>query len=154
MALALVLPPLLAFQCLDRHACRPSWRSWLSYAALAVVVASPWYAALALTQPGFIFDFFWHHHVVRFVAPFDHWEPVWFYLPALLLGLLPASLLLPGFAWFLTRRSRRIAAQRTAALGLFVLAFLWALLFFSASGCKRPTYLLPAYPALALALGC
>jgi hypothetical protein len=44
--------------------------------------------------------------------------------------------------------------QRTGALGVFLLAGLWCLLFFSASGCKRPSYILPAMPPLALALGC
>jgi hypothetical protein len=35
-----------------------------------------------------------------------------------------------------------------------MLAGLGCLLFFSASGCKRPSYILPAMPPLALALGC
>jgi hypothetical protein len=34
-----------------------------------------------------------------------------------------------------------------------VLAFLTCLLFFSLSGCKRPAYILPAFPTLALVLG-
>jgi hypothetical protein len=37
---------------------------------------------------------------------------------------------------------------------LFLLAALWSLAFFSASGCKRPSYILPVMPPLALALGC
>src|SRR5262249_26036781 len=35
VALVLVAVPLLAYQALDRRACRPSWRPWLAYAALA-----------------------------------------------------------------------------------------------------------------------
>jgi hypothetical protein len=34
-----------------------------------------------------------------------------------------------------------------------LLAGLWCVLFFSLSGCKLPTYILPAFPFLALALG-
>ena len=154
IALVLVGPPLLGFQVLDARICRPAWRPWLAYLALALAVAAPWYAAVALVQPGFLTDFFWHHHVVRFLEPFDHQEPAWFYLPGLLLALFPWSLLLPGLVWFVVRHSRRVAARRPSALGFFLLAFLGPLLFFSAAGCKRPTYVLPVLPPLALALGC
>jgi dolichol-phosphate mannosyltransferase len=102
----------------------------------------------------FAASFFWKHNVVRFLAPFDHVEPVWFYLPGLLLGMLPWTLLLPGMARFLGKRSARSAARRPAALGFFLLAGLGELLFFSAAGCKRPAYVLPVLPPLALALGC
>ena len=46
------------------------------------------------------------------------------------------------------------ARRRPAALGFFLLSSLLCLVFFSASGCKRPAYILPAMPPLALALGC
>jgi hypothetical protein len=49
---------------------------------------------------------------------------------------------------------RRPLPQRAEALGVFLLAGLWSVAFFSASGCKRPCYILPAMPPLALALGC
>jgi hypothetical protein len=39
-------------------------------------------------------------------------------------------------------------------LGFFLLASLLCFVFFSASGCKRPAYILPAMPPFALALGC
>jgi len=38
-------------------------------------------------------------------------------------------------------------------LCFFLLAGLWCLLVFSLGGCKRPSYILPAIPPLALALG-
>jgi hypothetical protein len=62
--------------------------------------------------------------------------------------------LLPGLVRFLLRHSRRTAQRRPPALGFFLLAFGWAFLFFSAAGCKRATYILPALPPLMLALGC
>src|SRR5436190_23572730 len=46
-----------------------------------------------------------------------------------------------------------MAATRTPELGFALLAGLWCVLFFSLSGCKLPTYILPAFPFLALALG-
>jgi hypothetical protein len=91
---------------------------------------------------------------VRFLLPFDHEEPFWFDLPELALSLLPWVLLVPGLVRFLARRDADTAARRTPALGFFLLAAGWAVFFFSAAGCKRPVYLLPAFPPLTLALGC
>ena len=42
---------------------------------------------------------------------------------------------------------------RSVALGFWLLSGLWCALFFSLSGCKLPTYVLPAFPFLTLALG-
>src|SRR5207253_338054 len=149
VALALVAVPVLAFQQLDRRTARLG-RWWLAYLGVAIGLAGPWYLAVALTQGEFAGHFLWRHNVVRYLAPFDHEEPFWFYLPTLLLGTLPWSLLLPPLVAFLGRRSVRTAARRPAALGFFLLAAVWCLVFFSLSGSKRPGYILPALPPLAL----
>ena len=153
VALVLCALPLCTFQALDPRMARPSRRSWMAFLALAFGIAGPWYLAVALIDPGFLHYFFWKHNIVRFVAPFDHAEPFWFHLPGLLLGMLPWTLLLPDLVRHLCRRSRRTAQRRPAALGFFLLAGLWGLLFFSLSGCKRTVYILPVLPPLALALG-
>jgi 4-amino-4-deoxy-L-arabinose transferase-like glycosyltransferase len=153
VALVLVTGPLLALPLLDPRLARPGWRAGVGYVAVAVLVAAPWYLAVMRASPDFAGYFFWKHNLVRFVTPFDHARPAWFYLPGLLTGLLPWSLLLPGLGMLLLSRSRRAPARRPAALGVVLFSFAWILLFFSAAGCKRPTYLLPALPPLALALG-
>jgi hypothetical protein len=84
----------------------------------------------------------------------DHEEPAWFYLPSVLLGMLPWTLLLVPLARFLARRKAAVAARRPGALGVALLAFAWGLLFFSLAGSKRAGYLVPVLPPLALALGC
>jgi dolichol-phosphate mannosyltransferase len=154
VALVLVAGPVLALAFLDRRGARLRVRDGLVYLVTAGMVALPWYAAIVYREPRFVVSFFWTHNVVRFLQPFDHEEPFWFYAPWLALGLLPWALLLPGLARFLARRDAATAAQRTPALGFFLLAAAWTVFFFSASGCKRPVYLLPALPTLALALGC
>jgi 4-amino-4-deoxy-L-arabinose transferase-like glycosyltransferase len=106
-----------------------------------------------LARPDFAVSFFWKHNVLRFIAPFDHAKPIWFYLPGLALGLLPWALLIPGLVILLMKRGGQSARQRPAELGFVLGSFIWMLIFFSAAGCKRPTYLLPALPPLALALG-
>jgi dolichol-phosphate mannosyltransferase len=153
VALALVAVPVLAYQLLDRRTAPLRWPAWLAYVAVAGALAGPWYLTAAATDPEFADYFFWRHNVLRFVAPFDHEEPTWFYVPGLLLGMLPWSLLLPSLVKSLGRRTGPEAAERPAALGFFLLSALWCLLFYSAAGCKRPGYILPAMPPLALALG-
>jgi dolichol-phosphate mannosyltransferase len=154
VALALVGVPVVAYRLLEPRCARVGTLGWAALPAVAAAVAAPWYVGVMVQEPEFAAYFFWRHNVVRFLAPFDHGKPVWFHLPGLLLGMLPWALLLPGLARFLARRSSRTAARRPAALGFFLLASLWGLLFFSLAGSKRPVYILPAMPPLALALGC
>jgi dolichol-phosphate mannosyltransferase len=154
VALALVLVPVLVYQALDARAARLGVRPWLVYGATAVGLALPWYLILAATDPDFLGYFFWKHNLMRFVAPFDHAKPVWFYLPEVLLGMLPWSLLLIPLVKFLGRHPEAGEARRPAALGFFLLAGLWSLLFYSLAGSKRAGYILPVMPPLALALGC
>ena len=71
----------------------------------------------------------------------------------LLAGLLPGSLLTWGLLRFLFSGRERNARWRTPELGYFVLAGSWCVLFFSLSSCKLPTYVLPAFPPLALKSG-
>jgi dolichol-phosphate mannosyltransferase len=148
VALVLTGVPIVVYLFLDRQAERPRWWAWLAYGMVAIGVAAPWYIAIVLADPSFADYFFWRHNVERFVSPFDHQEPFWFYVPGLLLGMLPWTLLLPGMLHCLGR------SDRPAALLFFAPAFLWCVLFFSLAGCKRPGYVLPAMPLLALGLGC
>ena len=154
VALVLVGVPVVLYRLLDRRCPRLSLAYGIVYVAVVLALAGPWFVAAAWADGGFTGYFFWTHNIVRFVAPFDHAEPVWYFVPGLLLGLLPWTLLLPGLVRFLGRRSARSAARRSPALGFFMLTFAAAFAFFSASGCKRPAYILPALPPLALALGC
>ncbi len=154
VALVLIGSPLLLYTFLEPRCARPSLRDWSIYIFAATALAAPWYIAVMMQMPDFAYTFFWRHHVERFLTPFDHEKPAWFYLPGLVAGMLPWTLLLPGFLRFLSRRSLRAARRRSPALGFFLLSSLLCLVFFSASGCKRPAYILPAMPPFALALGC
>src|SRR5207245_10200783 len=125
VALALVLVPAALFQLLDRRCSRAAVRAWAAYLAVALAVAGPWYVAMAARNPEAAADFFWLHHVQRYLEPLDHQEPPWFFLPGLLLGTLPWSLLLLPLGQWLLRRSRVAAARRPPALGFCRLAVVW-----------------------------
>ncbi|MSQ92969.1 MAG: glycosyltransferase [Gemmataceae bacterium] len=153
VALLLIAVPLLALAFLDRRCRLLSKVECCIYLGIVLLVAGPWFVVMAWQAPGAAGTFFWLHNLTRYLAPLDHEKPAWFYVPSLLLGMLPWTLLLVPLLPYLARRSQRMGKRRPAALGVFVLAFLWCVLFFSASGCKRPGYILPAFPLLALVLG-
>jgi len=153
IAIILLAPPLVGY-CWLTKGCRPiDWLHWLILGMCTLAVVAPWYVGMCLRIPTFARYFFWEQNVVRFLSPFDHQRPVWFYLPILLAGLLPVSILAIPFFRFLLSGNEKEAESRSPALGFMVLAGGWCVLFFTLSGCKLPTYILPAFPFLALALG-
>jgi 4-amino-4-deoxy-L-arabinose transferase-like glycosyltransferase len=119
-------------------------RMRLAMLVTGAVVAAPWYILCELRNgPVFWNEFFWKHHVDRFLHPtLDHPQPWWFYLPVLLAGLFPwiplAGLLL---------RPRTYREDRIRFLVLWLLV---GLVFFSAAQNKLPGYVLPLMPVLAI----
>lgn len=118
----------------------------------AGVVTLPWAALVQVREPDFWRFFFWHEHVDRFLGRLgeQHPEPWWYFLAATPVLLLPWTFLVPALPW------RQMAAERgTVRRRLGVFCAIWAgctYLLFSASGGKLLTYVLPASPALALAM--
>jgi 4-amino-4-deoxy-L-arabinose transferase len=126
-------------------------RLWSAAGALAVVVVVvSWLTLVEARVPGF----------VRYALITETWDrlttdtfersaPVWSYLPVLAFGVLPwgpAALA----AWTARRgRWRTSPDPRQVFLGLWLVV---PLVFFSLSMSKRPHYLLPLLPAVALLL--
>ena len=123
---------------------------WWTLAAL-LLLAVPWFVLVSVRNPEFAHFFFIFEHFQRYLsrAGFDRYQPVWFFLPVLALGLLPWTTLLPGAlrgAW----RAARAGDRPTSML------LLWAgfvLVFFSMSQSKLTPYILPMLPALSLLIG-
>ncbi len=128
-------------------------RHYILFFAIVIAVNTPWYVAMYREQPQFLGHFFWQHNVMRFLQPFDHLQPIWYYVPILLGGLLPGTILLIAYLRDLMRGEQSAYPRPTSAAGFWLLAGLWCAFFFSCSGSKLPTYILPAYPFLCLALG-
>jgi len=149
VAVALVVPPLWLYGRLASCA-RIGRRGWLVFSAIVAAVALPWYVAVCVHAPEFARHFLLVHNIQRYVEPFDHVHPFWYYAPVMLVGLFPFTLLLPSFARFIVSGE---AGKRPPALGYLLFSACWCVLFFSISGSKLPTYVLPAFPPLALALG-
>jgi dolichol-phosphate mannosyltransferase len=153
IALVLFGPPLVVLNWLDRRMARLQWSHWAWVAAMVLLVTTPWFCLIAMRQDDFLYQFVWKHHVLRFVSTFIHEAPVWYYVPVLLIGMFPSSLLFVPTLGFLFSRSRWARCGRTATLGAVCLAVAWILIFFSFSSCKLPTYILPAVPLVCLVQG-
>ncbi len=117
-----------------------------------LAIAAPWFVLVSAANPGFAEFFFVHEHVQRFLTT-EHRRtgPLWYFVPIFLVGVMPWLSIAP-WTW---RASWRAPAAgngfRWRAFCLAWAAFVFA--FFSASGSKLPSYILPMFPALMLVLG-
>jgi 4-amino-4-deoxy-L-arabinose transferase-like glycosyltransferase len=121
--------------------------------ALFLALSAPWFIAVSLANKEFAQFFFVQEHFQRFTTKMHgRYQPVWYFLPILAFGLAPWLLLLLAYLKdaFRKKASRDKAFDPVLFLGLWVVV---VFLFFSVSGSKLPSYILPIFPALALLLG-
>jgi 4-amino-4-deoxy-L-arabinose transferase-like glycosyltransferase len=122
------------------------WRRlrWLAGLALALSITLPWFVLVSMRNPDFARFFFIHEHFERYLTTEHHREGAWWYfVPVLLVGALPWTSALP---WALRARRSDFATSLALVWALFVFVF------FSLSGSKLQSYILPMFPALALLL--
>jgi 4-amino-4-deoxy-L-arabinose transferase-like glycosyltransferase len=120
------------------------WRGVLIF----VIIVFPWFIAEQRRYPEFLNFFIVEHHLVRFTTArtSHHPQPIYFFLPVLLAGFFPWSFLLPVTA-------RRLIPRSDAERQLNVFLWLWfsvIFIFFSMSRGKLTSYVLPAFPPIAL----
>ena len=118
----------------------------LGGAAVALLVAAPWYLALAAAgRTDVLHEVLIRQNFSRFSNPWDHAQPFWYYLESFWIDLAPWAFFVP-LAWKLPRRSepeRRLSILAAVWIGAIVL-------FFSLSRSKRSPYILPIAPAAAI----
>lgn len=134
------------------------WALWrrlhlASGLALFLAICVPWFIAVSLANPEFPHFFFIHEHFERFLTKVHRrYEPWWYFGPILLGGILPW--LAPMFdalarAWKADPATPKAFQPRRFLLLWCAVIFV----FFSASGSKLASYILPIFPALALLIG-
>jgi 4-amino-4-deoxy-L-arabinose transferase-like glycosyltransferase len=149
-------PPLFMFvaAALGAGWARAFRKQFLANAAVALFLALALAAAWVVPVVERLgFERAWSSFNVQFLerlvrAGVTNVEPFWFYVPALLAGLAPLTLLLPNLAlvW-----PRALADERARArAGLLWGWALGSLIVFSVSSGKETRYLLPTVPAWAL----
>jgi 4-amino-4-deoxy-L-arabinose transferase-like glycosyltransferase len=131
------------------------WPAWLLAGFAWAVVVAAWLLPvwlLAQRDPG-VQQYF--HELVfvqtfnRYLAPWHHYRPVWYYLQVMATLWLPVVLLLP---WLLPRWAAALRARDARVLLPLGFVAIY-LLFFTVSTGKRDLYILSALPMLALPMG-
>src|SRR6266540_2744361 len=75
---------------------------------LFLAITAPWFVAVSLANPEFFRFFFIHEHVERFLTrEHDRYEPLWYFVPVLLLGIVPWTVSLFPALWSAWPRSPR-----------------------------------------------
>jgi 4-amino-4-deoxy-L-arabinose transferase-like glycosyltransferase len=131
------------------------WKIWarlriVSGSILFLAITAPWFILVAQRNPEFLEFFFIHEHLQRFTQDaHSRTGPIYYFVPLLLIGILPWALQIPGAiaqAWSERRRD-------FSAGWLLVCWFVVIFAFFSVSRSKLPGYIIPIFPALALIIG-
>jgi 4-amino-4-deoxy-L-arabinose transferase-like glycosyltransferase len=129
------------------------WRrlEWARGLPLFLVIAVPWHWLAARRLADFLQFFFVHEHLSRYMTPSADREEVWWFFGAVfLLGSVPwtlSALRVLASGW--RRREPRGRFDPGVFLWVWVV---FVLVFFSLSDSKLIPYILPAMPALALAV--
>jgi 4-amino-4-deoxy-L-arabinose transferase-like glycosyltransferase len=109
---------------------------------LVATVALPWFIIVSVKLPGFLDFYIIGEHFRRaLVANYSHDQPFYFYIPVLIVGLLPWSICLPLLLMDGTHGPVRSWCATTSGL---------VLILFSAAQAKLIPYILPALPPLAM----
>ncbi|MBV9345377.1 MAG: glycosyltransferase family 39 protein [Gammaproteobacteria bacterium] len=140
---------LLLYSLLERD-----WRPWqrlhpVAGVAIFLLLSAPWFVLVSWRNPSFPAFFFVHEHFARFLTTVhQRYEPWYYFLPLLVLAVLPWS---AALARGVRRAWREPAGAGEFRPARFLLLFAAVtLLFFSASGSKLAPYILPMLPPLAV----
>jgi len=122
--------------------------------AAFLLVAAPWYVAVSLAEPNYAREFFLRQNIGRFTGSGDlgHGWPGILYVPIILAGMAPWTIFLPGIAIRYFPRRWKKRNDQPAWMFLWLCALAW-LVFFSLSGTKLASYVLPVFPPLAVLVG-
>jgi len=118
---------------------------------LFLAVAAPWFVAVSAQNPEFANFFFVHEHLERFTSRVHgRYEPPWYFLPILAIGITPW---LPSLLASLWRAARQREESPFQPIAFLLVWCATAFVFFSLSDSKLPSYILPVFPALAVLIG-
>lgn len=126
---------------------------WLPGLAVFLLITAPWFYLVMKANPEFFQKFFIYEHYTRFTTKdLGRYQPWYFFIPILLLGMLPWTLLMFD-TLFRTWRGSKLPGKAFNASRFLLVWAVFIYLFFTVSGSKLPSYLLPMFPALALLMG-
>jgi 4-amino-4-deoxy-L-arabinose transferase-like glycosyltransferase len=154
---------------------------WLPGLGVFLLISAPWFVLVMQANPEFFDKFFIYEHYTRFTTKdLGRYQPWYYFIPILLAGALPWTVTMFDAMFRTVRGSglpngharsplpnplpqageganeslREFYSPQMFNSQRFLL--IWAVfiyVFFSISGSKLPSYLLPMFPALALLMG-
>jgi len=126
------------------------WRRLHIGAGLLIflVIVEPWFVLISMRNPEFVSFFFIHEHFARYLSGVHHrGAPWWYFVPQLVVGILPWIGLSLGMTIVVREDARRPGFKPSLLLGVWAAVIF---VFFSLSGSKLPGYIVPVFPALAI----
>ncbi len=112
-------------------------------AAIVFAICAPWFVVMTIREPGYFDFYFIGEHLRRALVPdYSHTESFYFYLPVIVAGALPWSLMVPLLTWR--------GAPKNPARRFCLVATILIVAMFSASSAKLIPYVLPAFPFIAV----
>ncbi len=131
------------------------WKIWtrlrlFSGTIVFLLITAPWFILVAQRNPEFLEFFFIHEHLQRFTQDaHSRTGPIYYFVPLLLIGIIPWVLQIPGALVQAWQERRREFSSGWLLVCWVVVIFA----FFSMSRSKLPGYIIPIFPALALLIG-
>jgi 4-amino-4-deoxy-L-arabinose transferase-like glycosyltransferase len=125
--------------------------------AIYAAIVLPWFILMEARNPGFIRFFFIHEHLERYVSSSEHgWGP-WFFIPIVIGGAWPWIVFVP-LGWSEMRTDSNFAdsavpSDHRSAARFLAIWFIVVFVFFSIPRSKLGSYILPAFPPLAIVAG-
>ncbi|HPD97380.1 MAG TPA: glycosyltransferase family 39 protein [Synergistales bacterium] len=122
--------------------------------ALFFLIGTPWFVLVCLENPDFFNFFFIQEHFLRYTTKMHgRFEPWWWFIPILLVGLIPWTGFIPGAVKkaFPSTLSKPTHQERGNLFLLLWFAIIFA--FFSLSSSKLIPYIIPVIPPLAILAG-
>lgn len=146
--MALVVPLSAALGWRLAGGLRPGW-PWFRGLLLTLGLGLSWFVVVCLRDPQLL-HYYLHDELLKRVASHSHGrkQPWWFFIPVLLVALMPWTFCSPRVIRQAWRRLR--TGTWLARHGLLAGWVLPPLLVLSMSGSKLPTYALPLLPALVI----
>jgi 4-amino-4-deoxy-L-arabinose transferase-like glycosyltransferase len=134
---------------------RIAWRTLApSGILLFFVLVVPWFWTVCSRNPDFFHFFFVREHFLRYTTMLHgRYEPVWFFIPILVAGLVPwTGFFVSAIAGALPGRLRSFGTEKRAEL-FFLIWFAVVFAFFSFSRSKLIPYIIPCLPPVAVLTG-
>ncbi|MBK9162105.1 MAG: glycosyltransferase family 39 protein [Nitrosomonadales bacterium] len=126
---------------------------WLPGLAVFLAITAPWFYLVMKANPEFFERFFIYEHYTRFTTKdLGRYQPWYYFVPILLAGALPWTVTMFDAMWRTVRNATVPRGEFDSERFLLVWA-VFVYVFFSISGSKLPSYLLPMFPPLALLMG-